>query len=160
MNQKTLLEYLQQEKDRLFQYASYRLPDTSDAEDALQDLYISMTAKARKINNDDPRPYMYRALSNICTTKLRNIKYHLPIEGIDVTVEAENFEEEFRLINYLLSRLPEEQSEVIRLHIHSELTFNEISEIMEVPLATVKSRYRYGIAHIREELKKLDYFKN
>ena len=31
MSHEELLEYLQREKDRLFQYASYRLPETCDA---------------------------------------------------------------------------------------------------------------------------------
>ncbi len=158
MSHEELLEYLQREKDRLFQYASYRLPETCDAEDALQDLYIALTTKIGQINHADPKPYMYRALSNICTTRLRNKKYHLPIDGIDVTAETEKFDEEFRLINSLLLKLPEEQSETIRLHLHCELTFAEVAEIMEVPAATVKSRYRYGIDHIRKELKKMNYF--
>ena len=73
--------------------------------------------------------------------------------------ESENFEEEFRVINFLLSKLPENQSEIIRLHLHSELTFKEISEILKIPEATAKSRFKYGIEHIRKELKKINYFK-
>ena len=33
-------------------------------------------------------------------------------------------------------------------------TFAEIAEILEIPLPTAKSRYRYGIDHLRNELHK------
>lgn len=156
MNHKQLTDILRQEKDKLFQYASYRLPTTADAEDALQDLYIAMTAKQREISLDNPKPYIYRTLSNICTEKLRNTRYFESLESNIPIIEAENFDEEFKIINSLLALIPEEQSEVIRLHLHSEMTFNEVAEVMELPVATVKSRFRYGIAHLREELKRLN----
>ena len=155
MKANKLINILQREKDRLFQYASYRLPNTADAEDALQDLYLAMMKKEREIGISDPKPYIYRALSNICTSKLRNMRYYETLEGVDVNDEAESFEEEFKIINSLLSWIPEEQAEVIRLHLHSEMTFVEVAEVLELPLATVKSRFRYGIGHIREELKRL-----
>lgn len=156
MNHKQLTDILRQEKDKLFQYACYRLPTTADAEDALQDLYIAMTAKQREISLDNPKPYIYRALSNICTEKLRNTRYFESLESNIPLKEAENFDEEFKIINSLLAMIPEEQSEVIRLHLHSEMTFNEVAEVMELPVATVKSRFRYGIAHLREELKRMN----
>ncbi len=156
MRHDQLIKILEREKERLFQYACYRLPNTADAEDALQDLYIAMAGKVREIEMKDPKPYIYRSLSNICTSKLRSMRYHESLEGVvDVSVEAENFDEEFKIINKLLSWIPEEQAEVIRLHLHSEMTFAEVAEVLELPVATVKSRFRYGIGHIREEFNKL-----
>lgn len=156
MNHQQLIDILRQEKARLFQYASYRLPTTQDAEDALQDLYITMTAKQRNISSDNPKHYIYRTLSNICADKLRATRHFESLESNIPLKEAENFEEEFKIINSLLAMIPEEQSEVIRLHLHSEMTFTEVAEVMELPVATVKSRFRYGIAHLRDELKRLN----
>ena len=42
-------------------------------------------------------------------------------------------EQEQALISRLLTALPDEQSEVIRLHLHGECTFAEIAEILEAP---------------------------
>ncbi len=157
MNHDQLIDILRQEKERLFQYASYRLPTTQDAEDALQDLYISMTSKQREIRLDNPKPYIYSTLSNICADKLRKTRYFESLESdLPVITEAENFDEEFKIINSLLSMIPEEQSEVIRLHLHCEMTFAEVAEVMVLPVATVKSRFRYGVAHLRDELKRLN----
>lgn len=156
MNHQQLLDTLHQEKERLFQYASYRLPTTQDAEDALQDLYISITDKPREISLDNPKPYIYRALSNICVDRLRKMRYFESLESNISITEPENFDEEFKIINSLLSLIPKEQSEIIRLHLHCAMTFAEVAEITALPVATVKSRFRYGIAHLRDELKRLD----
>ena len=110
------------------------------------------------------RCYLYRALSNCCTQQLRERR---KVEYVDVTalrdLQAEditptNFEQEQALIARLLAALPDEQSEVIRLHLHGECTFAEIAEILDIPQPTAKSRYRYGIEHLRKELQKQNLF--
>ncbi|MBQ5876157.1 MAG: hypothetical protein IIW60_09865, partial [Alistipes sp.] len=68
-----------------------------------------------------------------------------------------DFAQEQTLISRLLAALPHEQSEVIRLHLHGECTFAEIADILDEPLPTVKSRYRYGIEHLRKELQKQNF---
>ena len=37
---------------------------------------------------------------------------------------------------------------------YDNLTFREIAELEEIPEATVKSRYRYAIQHIQQQLRK------
>lgn len=75
--------------------------------------------------------------------------------SIDIeTIQSENFDEEFKIINSLLNSLPPEQSDAIRLRHHSNLSFQEIADIMNVPLSTAKARYRYAIEKIRNNLKK------
>ena len=107
---------------------------------------------------------LYRALSNSCTQHLRERR---KLEYVDVTalrdLQSEDFapadfEQEQALIARLLAALPDEQSEVIRLHLHGECTFADIAEILDIPLPTAKSRYRYGIEHLRKELQKQNLF--
>lgn len=99
-------------------------------------------------------------LSNECTNLLRE---DTKTASVDIdsfaaleleSLQPENFEEEFVMINRLLGMLPAEQSETIRLKLHSNLSFQEIADVMEVPLPTAKARYRYGIEKIRNGLKK------
>lgn len=46
-------------------------------------------------------------------------------------------------IDSLLGSLPE-QADVIRLHTFGSLHFTEIAEVLDCPVTTVKSRFRYG----------------
>ena len=60
--------------------------------------------------------------------------------------------EEYLRITALLSSIPEEQAEVVRLKCVDGLKFREIAALLGIPLATAKSRYRYGIGHIRDNM--------
>ena len=145
------------ELQSLYRYACYRLGEREAAKDIIQELYLKLhQRRAGEIKN--MRCYLYRALSNCCTQHTRDKKR---LEFVDLSslselraddVLPESFEQEQALISRLLAALPDEQSEVIRLHLHGECTFAEIAEILEIPLPTAKSRYRYGIDHLRNEL--------
>ena len=147
------------ELQSLYRYACYRLGEREAAQDVIQELYLKL--HKRKLDEvKNLRCYLYRALSNCCTQQLRERR---KVEYVDVTalrdlqtedITPSNFEQEQTMIARLLAALPDEQSEVIRLHLHGECTFVEIAEILEIPLPTAKSRYRYGIEHLRKELQK------
>lgn len=151
------------ELQSLYRYACYRLGEREAAKDIIQELYLRLRQRtAGEIKN--MRCYLYRALSNCCTQHLRDKK---KLEFVDVSslselraddIAPESFEQEQALISRLLAALPDEQSEVIRLHLHGECTFAEIAEILDIPLPTAKSRYRYGIEHLRKELQKQNLF--
>lgn len=155
-----IFEILDAEKERLFQYASYRLHDIKDVEDVLQNLYLKIhDNRERFIKVENKRAYIYKIIRNECSDIIRD-RAKIDLENFDswdslelVALQPENFDEEFIIINRLLSMIPAEQSETIRLRHHSNLSFKEIAEITEVPLSTAKARYRYGIEKIRESLK-------
>ena len=151
-----------EELQSLYRYACYRLGERDAAQDVIQELYLKLHRQGLgEVRN--VRCYLYRALSNSCTQLLRNRRR---IEFVDVTslrdlhaedITPADFEQEQALIARLLAALPDNQSEVIRLHLHGECTFTEIAEILDEPLPTVKSRYRYGIEHLRKELQKQNF---
>ena len=159
--QELIAETMEAEKRQLFCYACYRLGDANEAEDILQDLFITLCATSGVTENTkNLKSYIFRSLSNRCNT-LQQSRKKLQIVDIDSKEVSEkedyqptNFEQEYRLINKFLNTIPQEQSEVIRLHIHGEKTFKEIAEILEIPESSVKSRYRYGIEKLRREIKK------
>lgn len=51
-----------------------------------------------------------------------------------------------------LAELPEEQREVVRMSFFDDLTHTEISDALNIPLGTVKSRIRLAFARIRTSL--------
>ena len=146
----------------LYRYACYRLGAREEAQDVIQELYLKLHRQhLHEVRS--ARCYLYRALSNSCTQLLRNRRR---IEFVDVTslrdlhaedITPSDFEQEQALIARLLAALPDNQSEVIRLHLHAGCTFAEVAEILDEPLPTVKSRYRYGIEHLRKELQKQNF---
>lgn len=149
------------ELNDLYRYAFYRLGDKQDAEDIIQDLYVALqTRTGETCSIGNLRSYIYRALSNNCTLLLRRRTQNKAVSIDEIgdisDAEPDNLEEEFTLINSLLESIPEEQSEVIRLHIHGNRTFAEIADILEIPPSTAKSRFKYGIGKLKSRLENSD----
>lgn len=138
----------------LFRLAFYRLASRQDAEDVVQDAFLKISGmNLQQIGN--PKAYLYRAVQNGCNDLLRRIRPQRALdEGILHTPEAEDWEAqcEAERINHLLEHLPEEHSEVIRLHLYGALRFTEIAELLGVPASTLKSRFTAGIERLRKML--------
>ena len=154
-----LAELMQSERNDLFRYACYRLGSATEADDVVQDLYLRLSKHgARLAEIDDLKGYVYRSLTNSCTSVLRSRRQFVTTETLDVLssddLAPKDFEQEFRLIERLMALLPDEQSEVIRLRIYGGRQFDEIASICNIPLTTAKSRFRYGIDKLREALEK------
>ncbi len=70
---KELAEHFQQEQPHLMRYACYRLGDTDDAKDALQDAFLKISSKfsdEKSVEVRDWRNYIFRVLSNLCSSRL------------------------------------------------------------------------------------------
>ena len=145
------------ELESMYRYACYRLGDRTAARDLIHELYLRLlrsgVARAR-----NPSCYLYRALSYACTQHLRQSQKRdfVGVEALtnlrSEDLEPADFAQEQALIERLMAALGEDQREVVRLHLHCGCTFAEVAEILEIPLPTAKSRYRYAIEHLREEL--------
>lgn len=72
--------------------------------------------------------------------------FELPVEG----------EERRDAVERALAGLPPEQRETLVLKIWGELTFEQIGRELGLSPNTVASRYRYGLAALREALKEAD----
>lgn len=154
-----LVRVIGMERDALLTYACYRLGNRSDAEDVLHDCYLKLHERftdGQECTKLNIRNYVFRSLSNLCTDRLADRTRHLTVDlGQQDVVETDtdNRESEYCRITSMLDRIPEEQAEVIRLRMYGNRSFAEISNILQVPLPTVKSRFLYGIEKIRKAMK-------
>ena len=155
-----LVEHLRREQPHLMRYACYRLGDADDAKDALQDAYLKVCSKLSEEKSSevkDLRNYIFRTLSNICTSRLSQSS-RLKMIPLDARLDladlpAESNEADYQRIAQLLMEIPEEQAEVIRLRIYGNNSFANVAEILSLPLPTVKSRFLYGLEKIRKAMK-------
>ncbi|MCC3373436.1 RNA polymerase sigma factor [Cohnella sp. REN36] len=61
------------------------------------------------------------------------------------------------LLREAMAQLPASQREVLAASYFGSRTLRELSESWQVPLGTVKSRMRYGLAHLRKTLLRLGW---
>ena len=159
-----LAEHLRQEQLHLMRYACYRLGDADNAKDVLQDAYLKLFDKLSDrtgMEVKDWRSYIFRTLSNVCTSwlsrssRLKTIPMDARLDLADIP--SENNEADYQRIVQLLAEIPEEQAEVIRLRIYGNNSFADVAEILALPLPTVKSRFLYGLEKIRKAMKQTNH---
>jgi RNA polymerase sigma-70 factor (ECF subfamily) len=153
-------------QDQLFRFAFFRTGSFADSQDIVQDLFIKLYKENGHLDAvNNIRFYLFRSISNACIDYHRKNKKNKfeTIDTANIPAELHAKEashellriEEYRRTEMLLSELPDEQAETIRLRVLDSLSFAEIAEILEVPVTTVKSRFKYGIDKLKLKLEKL-----
>lgn len=113
--------------------------------------------------------WLYRITLNLCRDWMRR-KRRAPfvsvpdnVDPVDLAVAepSETIEDLVvrrdlaRIVERVMTRLPEEQRTAIILKEYHGLTFQEIAELMGCPLSTVKTRLYKGLAVVRRDLARL-----
>jgi RNA polymerase sigma factor (sigma-70 family) len=160
------------ERSRLRNFIRRRVPDPSDAEDILQEVFYELVEANRLLMPiGHVTGWLFRVARNRITDLFRKKK---PVASSDVAVEDEDGEllqiEDllpspdagpealyFRNVlldelEFALGELPAEQREVFVAHELDGRSFKEMAAETGVSVNTLLSRKRYAMLHLRERL--------
>ena len=144
------------EQDMLFRFAYMRVGSRADAEDIVQDVFLKFFRSSEGLGSvRNVKHYLIRSISNACRDFHRRKQDNLPLEKADMEIVSDDdlkMHEEYLRITELAGTLPQEQKEILYMKCIDGLKFREIADILEIPQATVKSRYRYAIQDIQKQL--------
>jgi len=137
--------------------------DPEAANDLLQDVFLRLHRYVGHVDRSRPlEPWLYRMATNLSYTWIkRNRRWMHQFEeffdwlaGSDRNGPHEYVEreDEWREMRQALLSLPVQQRVVVVLYYLNDLSLQEISEILEVPTGTVKSRLHYGRISLRKHL--------
>lgn len=155
---KQLEDIVSREQDNMFRFAYMRVGVREDAEDLVQDVFLKLFRSEENLMSvRNLKQYLFRSLHNQCLDYYR--KKSLQVVGLenadqvpDVLSEDTDIQAEYLRIKALLDGLPMEQQEVVRLKCSDKCRFSDIATILNIPVPTAKSRYRYAIQHIKNKL--------
>lgn len=148
---------------------AYRiLHDPDAAADATQDAFFSAFRAMGKFRGGSFKSWLLRIVTNACYDQLR-VKQRRPTSSLDdLPVEADHTfyledtselpdelverQELNHLIQVGINQLPSEQRMVLVLSDVQGLSYQEIAEVLDISLGTVKSRLSRGRAKVRDYL--------
>jgi RNA polymerase sigma-70 factor, ECF subfamily len=156
----------------LYSLALKMLGDASDAQDALQEVFVQIWSRARTYDPERSSVFSWAVLLTrsraIDRLRARDRRLRVVVgstadeakltEATDAsTVESAadtaNKKDEAAHVRSLLSNLPEDQRQAIELAFFGHRTHHEIAAQLGQPLGTVKARIRRGLLKLREQFR-------
>jgi RNA polymerase sigma-70 factor (ECF subfamily) len=135
----------------LVTYACSLLSDFATAEDVVHQVFQRLLRGDIELRNP-PVPYLYTSVRNATIDCLRRRQRNVALHD-DWFKNTTVSHEEVVLLQSALREIPEEQREVVVMHVWGQLTFDEIASALEISPKTAASRYRYGLAKLREQFR-------
>ena len=137
--------------------------DPDAAADLLQDVFLRLHRFVRRIDPDRPlEPWLYRVTTNLAYTWVkRHNRWTKSLEDIaewllsgwkNPPLSQVELNDTWAQVQQALSSLPLPQRVVVVLYYINDLSLQEISDILEIPVGTVKSRLHYGRQALKEHL--------
>ncbi len=152
----------------IYSLAFRMLGRDEEARDACQEAFLSAYRNLSKFRGDAKfSSWMYRIALNACHSRRRQssiVSYSLDAEDengkrreiedskIESLPDRMQRDEQAVLVRKALQALPPEMRQIIVMKEYEEMTFLEISEILNIPLSTVKSRLYTGLQQMRLRL--------
>lgn len=123
------------------------------AEDLLQDTFVRAVRNPGRLHAaTSPRGYLFGIARHVCLDALR--RRELPIEPMPAAMVDTRPAEDGRLepMRAAIAELPTTHREPLLLKLQHDLTYEEIAEVLGVPVGTVRSRLHYAVARLKQTL--------
>lgn len=155
---------------RVFALAFGMLGREEDARDATQETFLAAFRNLRAFRGDAKvSSWLHRIAINQCITRQRRAKVRNET-GIDQEAERDagvfslpanvspsyiaEARERSEAVRLAIGALPNELRQVVVMKEFEELTFQEISDVLDLPLSTVKSRLYTALRQLQMRLEK------
>jgi len=160
-------ELVDRYKDRLLNFIFRYFNNREQAEDVVQDTLIKLYTHASYYKNIAKfSTWIYTIAKNNALTELRKNKRKRTDslwtnEGkpIDIKMKGDSLEKTVHneiaveALNKYLDEIPENFRIAVVLRDFQELSYEEISKILEIPIGTIKSRINRGRIQLSEKMK-------
>lgn len=135
----------------LLAYGTSLLGDRSRAEDVLHQVFLKMIGM-QALPKDAP-PYLFKAVRNGSLNAMRSGARLAALEHQEWLVKPFGMIEAGLEVEKAMRDLPQEQREVVVMHIWGDMTLGEIAMVLDISQNTAASRYRYALDKLRTLLK-------
>ena len=137
-------------------FVRYRLPSQTDADDVLQEVYLSAYRKFPQLKNKDAfKPWIISIARNKC-----NDYFRAKAAQMEISIEELSQQElsagrlgisVVHTVRETLDRLGDKDKQILYLYFWKELPQTEIAKMLDIPVGTVKSRLHTAKQHFKNK---------
>lgn len=142
----------------VYGFALSIVKNRQDAEDVLQDTYIQIwNAACRYTPSGKPLAWIFTITRNLALMRLREQSRTVTMAPEDWQIlfadEPAVNQEDRMILSSLMETLSDQERQIVLLHAMTGWKHREIAKLLQLPLATVLSRYNRALKKLRNEWK-------
>jgi len=165
-DEKSLEKLISKHKSKIFNFIFSKVLDRDTAEDIFQETFIKVIKTLKNgVYNEEGKflSWVMRISHNLIIDHFRKSNRMPKFEASDdydvfqfITDNSPNVESNLikdQVVNdlqNLITELPEDQKEVLKMRLYRDMSFKEIAEITGVSINTALGRMRYAIINLRK----------
>lgn len=136
----------------LLSYLRRGCRDAQAAEDLLHETFLQAARRPERLARAaSPRAWLFTIARNVAVTALRRRRAPRPLAD---ELPAPERAEDPRLeqVRAAVGGLPDTLREPLELRLRNELSYEEIADVLQIPVGTVRSRLHHAVRRLRAAL--------
>ena len=160
-------------ESKVFSYILFSVKIQELAEDLFQDVFVKVVVRLRNGKYQETgkfQAWLMRVAHNLVIDHFRKVPeetiisnddsetdlFNDPVLAVNENREQEMIDQQLVAdVKYLISRLPENQRQVLTMRYYEELSFKEIAELTNCSINTALGRMRYAIINLKKMAKNI-----
>ena len=166
MNLETFKTFIQSNQNKLYRFALSITKDPATAQDVVQEVFIKIWDYVQTKTLESPNAWAMRLTRNLSIDKTRVKSRSFDSLGIVAELQTSDADpmsntitkDSLSKIQQFISELPAKQRNIIHLREIEGMSYDEISEILELPIQQVKVYLFRARKSIRQKYLKIDTY--
>jgi len=142
--QDAFVELYKRYNRRVYAYCIKMMGAKDVAEDVFQEIFVRVARKREHFKSGNFAAWLFAIARNLCLNAIRDSVSYVPIEDVQDSLQTsppeEEYDQSFEILRAAVEQLPPDLREVLVLRVYNGFSYNEIAEITDTKLATVKVR--------------------
>lgn len=162
-----VVDYIVENQEKFYRLAFSYVRTKQDALDVVQNAICKALENYETLRNIHAlRTWFYRIVVNESLLYIKKRKVEVPFEETGEMMDAGQFikveepEVDRNQLHQQIHSLPVELQNIITLHYFEELTFQEVAQVLDMNVNTVKAKLYRGLRKLKLELKEDELWAN
>lgn len=160
INHNIVENFLIENREAYYRLAYSYVHNQDDALDIVQDAICKALSSSKSLNDPNAiKSWFYRIVVNTSLDYIRKNKRLVYVEDEDLEVIGPSKSDQYEDydLQKALEKLPTMSKTIITLRFFEDMTFEEIAQILDLNINTVKTRFYTSIRKLRIELDDIDF---
>lgn len=133
----------------LLAYLRRRFGDRQAAEDLLQETFVQAVRRVEWLTEAvSPRAWLFGIARHVALTAQRRHRRLQPLPA-DLETVGPSADPRLESVRRAIAELPDVFRETLELRLRDGLTYEEIADVLQIPVGTVRSRLHHALQRLR-----------